>query len=82
MAKVYLRADENEAGVTVEDYGKNPHAAILIRRTHCRCDQYSEAEARAVVEGLLRRMLERDGWDETEQFLKLVTDKWFEGEER
>lgn len=60
MARVYLRADENEAGVTVEDWagdnvwlhgdGRFGDGIVL-----------TDVQARAVVEGLLRRMLERDG---------------------
>lgn len=56
MTKVYLRADENEAGATVEDWAGGD---AWIRAGTSDGVILKDAEARAVVEGLLRRMLER-----------------------
>lgn len=57
MAKVYMRADENEAGVTVED---SSPTLVKIRVPDTHGLLATDPEARAVVEGLLRRMLGED----------------------
>ena len=101
--KVYLRADENEAGVTVESidpahYRDAAREELTVRFTVLGKDGekpfvkaaalLTEAESRAVVEGLniraeekgdwshveraLRRMLERDGFQPTFDWCKDV----------
>lgn len=57
MGKVYMRADENAArAMVMESPAGEARVACPGRVPH----YYSDSEASAVVEGLLRRMLERE----------------------
>lgn len=69
-AKVYMRAEDNEAGVTVEEWPFNDRCPVrVLAPTISGWVGFNDTEARAVVEGLLRRMLEKDG--------EPAVDNWF-----
>lgn len=58
MGKVYMKAEDNDAGVTVED-DRTDHGLVRIG-TRGSCLYVDAAEFRAVIEGGLRWMLEND----------------------
>lgn len=98
MAKVYLRADENEAGVTVEEieprHTEAPELSVRFIVTGeaepgviqgapfiKAAAMLTDAEARAVVEGLLRRMWERDGWGLTNAWYQRALENWLKSKD-
>lgn len=87
MTKVYLRADENGAGVTVEDsgpdVGNGPEDERVFTTLRTVADEIhvSDAEACAAVEGLLRRMWERDGWGLTNAWYQKALENWLKSKD-
>lgn len=75
---IYLRADENEAGATVEDWAGGD---AWIRAGTSDGVILKDAEARAVVEGLLRRMWERDGWGLTNAWYQRALENWLKSKD-
>lgn len=80
--RVYMRAEMNEAGVTVAVHGElvDPTSGkvdpAIVIKTGWGETVATDAEARAVVEGLLRRMLERDESAAAHLFVADVWDRW------
>jgi hypothetical protein len=73
---VYMRAEDNDAGVTVEECGDGCEIGPFEVNDYGDLLRFTDAEARAVVVGLLRRMLEREGVEKTYSLWLDVTRNW------